>query len=126
MESEAEARCICAALRPRDPDLADEWNFEVANRVLEIREAREFASHFAILRRKYERAASRPWEPVAPDPREPRHVHIWRCTPLPKEPLPPGERWYAEDSARRRVTAARADGRGDVERMVGILSKPEC
>ena len=111
--SEAEARQRSAALRARDPDLAKEWSAEASGCAREIREAREFVAHFAGLNRKYRRAASRPWEAVAPDPPEPRHIHVWRCTPLPKEPLPPGERWYspAEDAERLRANAERSRAR---------------
>lgn len=103
--SELEARCLSDALRAKDQDLADLWAEQASASACEIREVGEILNHHARLRRKYERAASRPWEPVAPDPPEPHLTPVWNCVRLPKEPLPPGERWYAEQAERRRVTA---------------------
>jgi hypothetical protein len=37
-----------------------------------IDRSRRLTGHYAALKRKYERAASRPWLPVAPDPPEPK------------------------------------------------------
>jgi hypothetical protein len=37
-----------------------------------VARARRFVLHEAQLKRKYERAASRPWLPVAPDPPDPK------------------------------------------------------
>ena len=101
----AEARRLAAASRARDPDLAEEWASEASACAREVGEAREFIAHFAGLHRKHRRAASWPWEAIAPDPPAPRQTLVWRCVALPKEPLPPGERWYAEQAVRRRVTA---------------------
>jgi hypothetical protein len=98
LASEAEARRNWAVLRPKDRDLADQWAMEASDCSRQVREVLEIVAHHARLRRKYVRAAARPWEPVAPDPPEPRETLVWHCVALPKEPLPPGERWYAEDS----------------------------
>ncbi len=103
--SELEARRLSVALRSKDRVLADLWAEETSTRARENREVREIFNHHARLRRMYERAASYPWEPVAPDPPEPHLTPVWNCVRLPKEPLPPGKRWYAEEAERRREAA---------------------
>jgi hypothetical protein len=100
--SEAEARRLSAALRPRDRDLADLWELEALDWSEHVGEVRAILAHHSRMRHKYERAASRPWEPVAPDPPEPHERPYWGCVATPKEPLPPGERWYSEDAERAR------------------------
>jgi hypothetical protein len=95
---EAEARRLSIVLRAKDQELADLWASKVPIYQREVREARAILAHQVGLRRKYERAASCPWEPVAPDPAEPRKTFRWTCgfDTLPKEPLPPGKRWYSD------------------------------
>jgi hypothetical protein len=106
-EYEAEAWRLAAALRPRDRELAEWWAREASERAEGVAVVRATLAHHAVLRRKYEHAASRPWEPVAPDPPEPREPAFRGCVQPPKEPLPPGQRWYsaAEDAARLRETS---------------------
>jgi hypothetical protein len=74
----------------------------------QVREARAIFAYHGRLRQKYERAAARPWEPVAPDPSEPRETFRWTCgfDTLPKKPLPRGKRWYSavEDAELMRRT----------------------
>lgn len=105
--NEAEARHLSIVLRTKDQDLADLWGIEVSVCSLQVRELREILTHYEKLRQKYVRAASRPWEAVPPDPREPTQSLIWHCVPLPKEPLPTGERWYAEEAESLRAAGQR-------------------
>jgi hypothetical protein len=49
----------------------DPWNDVIAQARLQATHSRAFADYHAILRRKYEAAARRPWLPVPPDPHEP-------------------------------------------------------
>jgi hypothetical protein len=105
--SEADARQRSIALRAKDQDLAAEWAVEASICAEEVVEVRSVLAHFVGLHQKYQRAASRPWDVVAPDPPEPRPKLVWRCVLLPNEPLPPGQRWYApsEDAERLREMA---------------------
>jgi hypothetical protein len=104
--SEVEAQRLVAVLRTKDQDLADLWVLEASVWSRAVSEVREVVAFHARLRQKYQRAASRPWEPVEPDPPEPRETHVWQCVRTPKEPLPPGQRWYVEDAERRPVPAS--------------------
>jgi hypothetical protein len=54
------------------------WQIEVSGR--RLGHFRAIADHYASLRKKYERAATRPWEKVPPDPPEP---------PAPADPPEP-------------------------------------
>ena len=106
MASEVEAQQLSAVLRAKDQDLADLWAEAASESSGAVRGVREIVAHHARLRRKYEHAASRPWESVAPDPREPPLPFIWNCVTLPKEPLPPGKRWYTQEAAWLRARAS--------------------
>jgi hypothetical protein len=93
--SEADARQRSIALLAKDPDLAGEWALEASTCAEEVEETRAILAHFVALHQKYQRAASHPWDTVAPDPPEPREKLHWRCVPIPKQPLPQGQRWYS-------------------------------
>jgi hypothetical protein len=105
MVSEADARQRSVTLRAKDQDLAAEWAVEASICAEEVVEVRSVLAHFVGVHQKYQRAASRPWDMVAPDPPEPRPKLVWRCVLLPKEPLPPGQRWYSPSEEAGRLGA---------------------